>query len=89
MIKYYRIKKETLTWKEGAIISNAASNDMYKPIEDIWNKEAANGTEGTSSRLVEHQANSDYFERVYKDTIGGLLFRAADQMAQVYKDSFK
>lgn len=90
MTKYYRVKKDNFLWKEGAIIANNCNNGTgYYPIEDIWHNTPIQGNEFISAPIIEHPNNIEYFERVYKDSISGALFRTADQLKQVYKDSFK
>lgn len=89
MTKYYRVKKDNFMWKEGAILSSSAQGGGYQPLEDIWNNTPVNETEYISARVVEHENNSDNFERVYKDTVTGALFRTADQIKHMYQDSFK
>ncbi len=91
MSKYYRVRKDTFLWKEGAILTESERNNFngYEPIEDVWDNTPVNAEEYISARIVEHENNAEYFERVYKDTICGALFRTADQLKQTYKESFK
>lgn len=88
MTKYYRVKEDNFMWKQGAIISDF-NVGKYKPVEDIWDNTPCNAAEYISARIIEHGNNSAYFERVYRDSISGSLFKTADQMKQAYKDSFK
>lgn len=89
MTKYYRVKKDTFLWKEGAILSDADKVDNgFKPIEDIWDNTPVNGGEYISARIIEHENNKEYFERVYKDTVCGKAYRTADQLKQIYKEAF-
>jgi hypothetical protein len=87
MAKYYRVKKDTFMWKEGAILQNSY-NGGYVAIEDIWNKVELNN-EYISAPIIENEGNSEFFERVYPDTLCGSIFRTADQLREVYKKSFK
>ncbi|MBV6446404.1 MAG: hypothetical protein IFNCLDLE_02702 [Ignavibacteriaceae bacterium] len=91
MAKYYRVTKDTFLWKEGAILKlQANGGDMgYEPIEDIWDTTPNNGREYISARIVEHPNNSEWFERVYQDTIKEGFFRTAEQLKEAYKKSFK
>lgn len=73
-------------WKEEAIITSSGSG--YHAIEDIWDKVPLS-TEYISDHIIEHLGNEDFFERVYKDSMAGNLFRTADQMREIYKGSFK
>jgi len=87
MKKYYRVKKDNFLWKEGAILSNQ-EKDQYVPIEDIWNNIKSVGSEYISARIIEDENNSEYFERVYPDTIQGSIYRTKDQLIDLYKKSF-
>lgn len=89
MTKFYRVKKDNFLWKEGAIISNRKDGSGYLPVEDIWNATPANGDEYISGRIIEHEDNADFFERVYPDTVGGSLYRTKDQMIEMYQKAFK
>lgn len=89
MTKYYRVKKDTFMWLEGAIISDKGDEGHgYLPIEDIWNKVELK-TEYISAHIIENPLNSDTFERVYPDTLKGSIYRTADQLKDMYKESFK
>lgn len=91
MNKYYRVKKDTFLWAEGAIIEHKPNNGSpgYWAIEDIWDKTPVNGTEYISERIIEHPTNSEFFERVYPDSIAGKMYRTKDQLTELYKQSFK
>lgn len=86
--KYYRVKKDTFMWLEGAVLSNTSNNGGYMAIEDIWNKVDVN-TEYISAHIIENPLNADFFERVYPDTLKGGIFRTADKLREIYKGSFK
>lgn len=88
MTKHYRVKQTNFLWKEGAILQ-FNNNNGYVPIEDIWNNTPVNEAEYISTRIVEHPNNSEFFERVYKDTLGGALYKTKDQMIEAYKGVFK
>jgi len=85
-MKYYRCVKDNFMWKEGAILESSGSG--YRPIEDLWNKVEL-GTEYISDHIIENPDNKDFFERVYKDSITGNIFRTKDQMVEMYKSAFK
>lgn len=91
MTVYYRVKKDNFLWKEGAVLEKRADcgTGGYKPVEDVWDSTPCNGDEYITSRIVEHENNSEWFERVYKNTIAGSLYKTADQLKQTYKDAFK
>lgn len=90
MEKFYRVKKDTFLWEEGAILKReghlASGKGGYSPIEDIWNKVHTNG-EYITSPIIE--GNPEWFERVYRDDLKGNIFRTADQMRDAYKEMFK
>ncbi len=95
MDKYYRVKKDTFMWKEGAILR--ADSDLnaidpvggYRAVEDIWDSTPINGAEYISARIIEHPLNADIFERVYPDSITGKLFKTKDQLLDMYSKAFK
>lgn len=87
MTTYFRVKKDTFLWAEGAILSDR-DNGQVMPIEDIWNK-TEKQTEYITRRIIEHPNNADYFERVYKDSITGNLYKTKDQLVDMYKAVFK
>lgn len=82
-MKYYRVKKDTFLWAEGAVLK--INDNGYIPIEDIWNK-TEDQTEYITCRLVEK--NPEWFERVYKDDLKGLYYRTKDQMVELYGKTF-
>lgn len=89
MTKYYRVKKDTFMWLTDAIISDKGDEGHgYRAIEDCWNKVELK-TEYISSHIVEDKENSDFFERVYLDTIKGNIYRTADKLRELYSNSFK
>lgn len=73
-------------WKEGAIIESSGSG--YRAIHDIWHKVPLN-SEYISDSIIENKDNADFFERVYKDDVAGMLYRTKDQMVELYKSAFK
>lgn len=89
MDKYYRAKKDTFLWKEGAILRNNANGGGYQPIEDVWNATPHNGTEYISSRIIEAPENAGFFERVYRDDLSGKAYRTKDQIVAAYNEAFK
>lgn len=91
MDKYYRVKKDTFLWKEGAILKKACMRDGvwgYEPIQDIWDVTNDQKDEYISSPIVEHPVNAEYFERVYPDTINGNVFKTADKLREQYRKAF-
>lgn len=62
MTKYYRVKKTTFMWDEGAILSSEGNG--YRPIEDLWNHVELD-TEYITDHIIENPINKDFFERVY------------------------
>lgn len=86
MSKFYRVKKDTFLWDEGAIIKSEGNG--YTPIEDIWNK-TKDQTEYITDKIVEYPSNTDSFERVYPDNLKGGIYRTADKLREVYKTAFK
>ena len=90
-MKHYRVKKDTCLRKEWAIISYDSGcwkHGWYLPIEDIRDKTPVNGEEYISTHIVEHEDNSDFFERVYKDDVSWRLYKTADQLKKAYEDAF-
>lgn len=88
--KYYRVKKDTFLWKEGAILKDDAEGSTgkgYRAIEDIWDRVRVGG-EYISSHIIENPINADFFERVYPDNLKGNVYRTADKLREVYKKSF-
>jgi hypothetical protein len=90
MNKFYRVKKDTFLWKEGAILKNMVpvtkGENGYRPIEDIW--DTVDHGDYISHHIIEHPNNSEFFERVYPDTIIGNLYRTKDQLVNKYKELF-
>ena len=87
MTTYFRVKKDTFLWAEGAILSDKGNREVL-PIEDIWNKTQNQG-EYITRRIIEDPNNADYFEKVYKDSITGNLYKTKDQLVDMYKAVFK
>lgn len=87
-MKYYRVKKDTFLWREGAIIKSDECDKGYTAIEDIWDAVPCIEGEYISSRIIEHPDNSSFFERVYPDSIKGKLFKTKDQLISIYKETF-
>lgn len=86
-MKYYRVKKTTFLWKEGAIIHDQEKGH-YVGIEDIWDV-VSKQNEYISAVIIEHPDNAEFFERVYPDTLKGKLFHTKDQLVNLYNNSFK
>lgn len=92
MSKYYRVKQDTFLWDAGAIIKSGTYNsgsEGYTAIQDIWDAVPTIGGEYISSKIVEHEGNSAFFERVYPDTLNGKIFKTKDKILDFYKESFK
>lgn len=87
MQKFYRVKKDTFMWKEGAILTDQ-DKQQYVAVEDIWNAIESLHGEYISARIIEDKGNAEYFERVYPDTIKGKIYRTKDQLTELYKNSF-
>ena len=87
MTTYFRVKKDTFLWAEGAILSDKG-NGQVLPIEDICNK-TQDKTEYITRRIIEDPNNADYFEKVYKDSVTGNLYKTKDQLVDMYKAVFK
>lgn len=91
MSKFYRVKKDTFWLKEGAIIElieKLGNNGGYQAIEDIWDNTPIMDGEYITAAIVEHDNNKEYFERVYPDTLGGKVYKTAEQLREVYKEAF-
>jgi hypothetical protein len=89
--KYYRVKKDTFMWREGAILQyNQAlgSDGGYEATEDVWDAIKLDG-EYISTRIIESEENSQFFERVYPDTLKGNIYRTKEQVIELYNKSFK
>lgn len=62
--KYYKLLKPLPHLEAGAILKK--DGESYKAVNDIWNTPAAEGsTPSIGAKYVEHDSNSDWFERVY------------------------
>lgn len=66
--KYYRVKKDTFMWLEGAILKfdeDSGSEGGYTAISDLWDAADLDG-EYISKRIIEAPENTVWFERVYE-----------------------
>lgn len=88
MKNYYRVKKDTFLWKEGAILQKEDSFNGYVAIMDVWDAVETVGKEYISARIVEDPKNADWFEKVYKDDVAGKLWKTKDQIVEAYKGAF-
>jgi hypothetical protein len=88
-MKFYRVKKDTFLWKEGAILKLNNDATGYIAVEDIWDAVSCINREYISARIIEHPGNSEFFERVYPDSIKGKLFRTKDKLISMYKEAFE
>ncbi len=92
MDKYYRVKKNTFLWKEGAILrlnQKYGHDGGYEPIEDIWDVIPSCKDDYVSATIIEHPDNSKFFERIYPDSVTGKLFKTKDQLLDMYSKAFK
>ena len=87
MTKYYRVKKATFMWEEGAILSNEGGG--YRTINDIWN--AVNlGNEYITDHIIENPENAQWFERVYKvDTVTRTVYEVKEKAKELLNRDFK
>lgn len=71
MSKFYRARKDSFMWEEGAILEyddDSGTNGGYRAISDLWdNVELEN--EYISKNIVEK--NPGWFERVYEISVLG------------------
>lgn len=91
MDKYYRVKKDTFLWVQGAILrfdSKLGNSGGYAPLEDIWSTVPTVKDEYICSHIIEHADNSEWFERIYPDSVSGKIYRTKDQLIEVYKSAF-
>ncbi len=91
--KYYRVKKDTFIWTEGAILESMKPYDNsnqvgFQPIEDVWDT-TSHGTEYISGAIIEDPVNAEYFERVYTDDVKGSIFKTASQLKEQIASAFK
>jgi hypothetical protein len=85
MIKYYRVKKDTPMWKEGAIIANTHESTHYVPIEDIWDQvPGVTDDFYEHARVVEAPEASEFFERVYKNDFDKAVWHTAEELRKLY-----
>ncbi len=68
MTKFYKVKKDTFMWDEGAIISNEGDSNEYRAITDLWNHTDLKN-EYISAHIVESADNADFFERAYRVSV--------------------
>lgn len=87
--KYYRVKKDTFMWLEGAILES--DNDGgYKPISDLWDAVDLK-TEYITAHIIENPDSSDWFERVHEISLLGkakylTTAKAREAHAELYKE---
>ena len=86
MTKYYRVKKPTFIWNEGAILSDEEVDNGYTAIEDCWDACDEVGGEYISKRIIE--AQPEWFERVYPDPTTPKQFLAKEKIVQGYQVGF-
>lgn len=84
--KYYRAKKDSFLWEEGAIL--ACEDNRCKPVTDIWNVTEYNGNEYVSSPIIEN--NPEWFERVYEvSLVGTVVYEAREKAKELLKKQYK
>ena len=93
MAKYYRVKKQTFMWDEGAIISDESSAGRYVSTSDVWDR-IPGMSEYISANIIEHENNSDFFEQVWpmgklEKAVFGSRKQAQAAAAAVYKGDKK
>ena len=88
MTKYYRVLKDNFLWRKGAIIATG-DHSGYRPIEDVWNNTPVNNDEYISCRVVEHENNAKFFERIYKTDLKSKIFATAEEIREGYGKLFK
>lgn len=72
-MKYYRVKKDTPIWAEGAVISNKDESGKYKAISDLWDRLEDTSGLCILAPVVEAEENAEFFERVYEANAFGKL----------------
>ena len=92
MDKFYRVKKDTFLWKEGAVLKlneKIGRHGGYAAIEDVWDTTEHVADEYISAPIVEDVVNAEFFERVYLDTIGSKMYRTKKQVVDAFSKAFK
>jgi hypothetical protein len=88
-MKYYRVKKETFLWDEGAIISNKDSSGEYRAIDPIFNR-MDDQTEYISANIIEAEENKDFFDRVYPvNLVTKTVYKAKEQAKEMLQKEYK
>lgn len=72
-MKYFRVKKDTPIWAEGAVISNKEDSNKYKAISDLWDRMEDASSLCLLANVVEAEENAEFFERVYEANAFGKL----------------
>ena len=91
MTKYYRVKKNTFMWEEGAILKlnyGSGSDGGYMAISDLWDASEYVDDEYISKKIIEDKSNSEWFERVYsinllKSTVYKIKEEAIEIVAKI------
>lgn len=82
--KYYRVKKDTFMWDEGAILKYDGSlggHGGYQPVSDIWNAiDLKDVDEYISGHIIEN--NPEWFERVYEISVFGKITYGTKEAAK-------
>lgn len=93
--KFYRAKKDSFLWKQGAILlfdKKEGSDGGYEPIEEgLWEATENNGEEYISARIIEN--TPEWFERVYPtgtDSITGKVnYQDRENVMEKFNKQFK
>ena len=88
--KFYRVKKDTFLWDEGAILKfSTAHGDGggYQAFDEMWEKEAT-GSEYISAKIIE--GSPEWFERVYKvPSMTDVVFEVREKAKEIFNSKFK
>ena len=88
--KFYKVKKDNLLWKKGAILQNFCSGYdgllAYGPINELWNQQE-NQIERLSARFIE--GDIENFERVYKIEQKGEEYKTKKEALESLNKQYK
>lgn len=91
--EYYRAKKDSFLWKEGAILEvnpeqGSRGVGGCQAVSDVWDYSDCIGDEYISADIIE--AAPDWFERVYPIKKGGKVsFATKDETKVAYGTEFE
>ncbi len=90
MKRYYIVKKDTPIWQEGAIISNEQEAVYYRPVNDLYLRDDEFSSWYEGAPVVEHEINTEFFERVYPvSTLGKMLYLSKEKAREATERLFK